>query len=303
MTALLALFMILMLGCPTETEDQEPPREGTGLSFEIGGHKGITDPNTDPVTITVTVPSTVNLSEAERILTLSPGATSSSTPAEPVFPGTATYTVTAESGATQTYQVVVIQTGGTSIGFSDAGDRALLSPTPLEVYKNDPVKTYMTFNSMWGHAANDPELFVFTLDTGTIGEGGILSNTIWNGKTPRGLARLEFKADGETVTGTFGDDAPNDFPYTLDGTVGGTVGYGVGPFSIRQGSTFLAAQGGFDTYQWLVDNESKGTGRVLVLHPEDYAVGTHKLTLVLTREGVAYSKKADLVVAQTRPQN
>jgi hypothetical protein len=303
MTTLLVLSMMLVLGCPTDTEDQKPPQEGTDLSFEIGGHKGITDPNTDPVTITVTVPSTVNLSEAERTLTLSPGATSSSTPAEPVFPGTATYTVTAESGATQTYRVVVIQTGGTSIGFSDAGEGALLSPLPLTIYKNAPVKTYMTFNSMWGHAVDDPELFVFTLDTGTIGVEGSLVNTTWEGKTPRGSASLAFQADGETVTGTFGSDDPSNFPYTLDGTAGGTVGYGVGPFSIRQGSTYLAAQGEFDAYQWLVDNESKGTGRVLVLHAEDYAVGTHKLTLVLTREGVAYSKKEDLVVVQSSSQN
>jgi hypothetical protein len=133
-TASCVAALMVIAGCPLP-EDQTKPREGREFSFSIGGYTGVAVPEEDAVYITVTAPSTVDLANVKPEISVSPGAAYSSSPEPPVFPGTATYTVTAESGDTEVYVVAVKWKGEVVVDFAGAiswdlaGDNLTLSQT------------------------------------------------------------------------------------------------------------------------------------------------------------------------------
>jgi hypothetical protein len=58
----------------------------------------------------------------------------------------------------------------------------------------------------------------------------------------------------------------------------------------------LTVSGVFDTYRWRVDGLVKGNDSTLLLAANDYAEGTHQISLELTRSGAVYSKSGSFTV-------
>jgi hypothetical protein len=118
-TASCIAALIALTGCP-QPEDQTKPREGCEFSFSIDGYSGEAVPLEDAVYITVTAPPTVDLTKASPKISVSPGAVYVSNPEKPEFPGTATYTVTAENGGNEIYVVTVNWNGKIDVDFNHA---------------------------------------------------------------------------------------------------------------------------------------------------------------------------------------
>jgi hypothetical protein len=110
-------LLAALAGCPLP-EDQTKLREGRDFSFSINGYTGAAVPMEDAVYITVTVPPAVDLANTNPEISVSPGAVYLSSPETPVFPGTATYTVTAESGDNEIYVVTVNWNGEVAVDFT-----------------------------------------------------------------------------------------------------------------------------------------------------------------------------------------
>jgi hypothetical protein len=52
----------------------------------------------------------------------------------------------------------------------------------------------------------------------------------------------------------------------------------------------LTVNGGYDMYRWRVDGTIKEYGNSIFLYAADYTVGTHQISLEVTRGGAEYSK-------------
>jgi hypothetical protein len=129
----IAVLMVIT-GCPLP-EDQTKPEEGRDFSFSIDGYTGVAVPEEDAIYITVTVPPSIDLTNVNPEISVSPGAVYSSSPETPVFPGTTTYTVTAENGDNEVYVVTVNWNGEIALDFAPEifwdfeGDTLTLSGT------------------------------------------------------------------------------------------------------------------------------------------------------------------------------
>jgi hypothetical protein len=58
----------------------------------------------------------------------------------------------------------------------------------------------------------------------------------------------------------------------------------------------LAVNGEYDTYRWLVDGTLKEDSASITLNAADYAVGTHQISVEVTRNGAIYSKSGTFTV-------
>lgn len=122
-------------------------------------------------------------------------------------------------------------------------------------------------------------------------------------------------------------DAPGDMVYTVTAEDGSTQDYRVkivyrgqenvsigfadeGSGALAPGAaislsktgslktTTLTAEPGYETYEWLVDAASKGTGRNLTLDAAVYTLGKHYLSLEVVKDGKRYSKELTFIVVQ-----
>jgi uncharacterized repeat protein (TIGR02543 family) len=88
--------------------------------------------------------------------------------------------------------------------------------------------------------------------------------------------------------------APEQFGITLD-TDAGTGAFGEATFNIAQtgnGSKTIAVTGsGYTSPRWFVDGVPAGTGTSVTIYAADYTVGGHSLTLLITKNGVSWSKE------------
>jgi hypothetical protein len=291
--------LMVLIGCEVP-ESQWAPETGTGLSFRIMGIAGVANPDTDPVSILVEVPSRISVAGAKPEIAISPGATLSSDTAEPEFPGTVAYTVRAESGAAKSYEVTVVQMGTAGINFTEAGDLLFLEDT-VSASKGATSVVYLVFLKPWGEAEPDTE-FRRLSGTFNVSYPGRLNSLRWSGTIAGTSAQIDFTSGTDTTV--------NSGAATK--TVGGSVSYetyqydsvtrlyqlgtDAGTFIIRQGTQVLGAESGFEDYTWILDSNLIGRGRFLILNANGYANGRHNLTVYASRDGMYCSKEIALVI-------
>jgi hypothetical protein len=63
-------------------------------------------------------------------------------------------------------------------------------------------------------------------------------------------------------------------------------------------SLILEVEEEYDSYEWIVDGDSKGTGQSIILNAGDYTLGTHYVTIKVAEGARFYSNETSFVVAR-----
>jgi uncharacterized repeat protein (TIGR02543 family) len=112
-------------------------------------------------------------------------------------------------------------------------------------------------------------------------------------------------AFGETTevhgnTTVYAQWAHEDFNITLNSDAGNPA-FTQGTFTVSKGGgngsqTVNITGSGYTNPRWFVDGDLKGTGTSIAINASDYSLGTHNLTLLISKSGVSWSKELPFTV-------
>jgi hypothetical protein len=196
------------------------------------------------------------------------------------------YTVTTEDGSSAVYTVTVKNSRAklVTFEFSEPAAIGIIDENTKTVGVTVPYTTNLgalipaitlspkaSVSPASGEARNFSSPVQYTV-TAEDGSAAIYTVTV----TPKGQG---------SVTLVYPDDAASG---SLD-SAGITI-------SKPSGQQTLQAAGEFDSYRWRVDGVIRSNEKIFVLHAADYTAGGHRISLEVSRDGVAYSKSGSFKV-------
>jgi hypothetical protein len=254
-------------------------------AFNIGAVVGTF--NGTNITLVISYSNSSEISSLMPTITLSLGAAVSPASLEAQnFSSAVQYTVTAEDGSILVYTVTIKNSRARLMSFNfsepaatgiiDEGAKTISVTVP---YNTDPgtlvpeitLSPNATVNPASGEARNfsSPAAYTVTAEDGTV---MVYTVTV----TPKGQG---------SVTLVYPDDAAGG-DLALTGIV----------ISKPGGKETLQASGEFDSYRWRVDGVIRWNGKSFTLDADHYTIGGHRISLEVTRGGVAYSKSGSFIV-------
>jgi hypothetical protein len=254
-------------------------------AFKIGPIDGTL--NGTNITLVYSYTYSSDISSLMPTITLSPGAAVSPASGEAQnFSSAVQYTVTGEDGSTSVYTVTIKNSRARlmSFIFSEPAATGIIDETAKTIsvtvpYNTDPgalvpaitLSPNASVNPASGEARNfsSPAAYTVTAEDGTAVVYVVTVTLMGQG----------------SVALVYPDDAASG-NLALTGIV----------ISKPSGQRVLQAIGEFDSYRWRVDGVIRSNERVFTLHAADYTIGGHRISLEVTRDGIAYSKSGSFKV-------